>query len=443
MKEVLSVSQLNENIKTLLEEAFGRLYVEGEVSNLRQPQSGHTYFTLKDDKSQIRCVFFRPYGIRAARFEPEDGMKILCRARLSTYLPRGEYQLIVESIEPQGTGALQKAFEQLKAKLAAEGLFDEARKKSLPFLPGRIGVVTSPTGAVIRDILNITRRRFPSVDILIAPARVQGEGAASEIIAALQNLQQTEGVDIIIIARGGGSLEDLAPFNNEELAREIFRSSIPVVSAVGHETDFTICDFVADLRAPTPSAAAELVVPRRSDLLDTIYSLRQRLIAAQQRFFEDQKNALDTVRARFRDPRMFLADYSIKLDDLHDRLRNYFTHHTQALGHELRQLELRLQNRSPRRLIDEKRFLLDTIHKDLLGGWKHYHDGYTRRLNNDAALLASLNPLAVLQRGYSITRRESGGDIVRDACRLTLGERVRIQLAQGSFRANVEKILGE
>ena len=443
MKEILTVSQLNDNIKTLLEEAFGQLYVEGEVSNLRRPQSGHTYFTLKDDKSQIRCVFFRPYGIRAVRFELEDGMKILCRARLSAYLPRGEYQLIVESLEPQGTGALQKAFEQLKARLAAEGLFDAAAKKPLPFLPARIGVVTSPTGAVIRDILNITRRRFPSIDILIAPARVQGEGAAAEIIASLRNLQLSGLVDIIIIARGGGSLEDLAAFNDEELAREIFRSSIPVVSAVGHETDFTICDFVADLRAPTPSAAAELVVPRRSDLLDTIYSLRQRLIAAQQRFFEDQKNALDTVRARFRDPRMFLADYSIKLDDLHDRLRNYFTHHTQALGHELRQLELRLQNRSPRRLIDEKRFLLDTMHKDLLGGWKRYHDGYTRRLNNDAALLASLNPLAVLQRGYSITRRESGDDIVRDASRLTLGERVRIQLAQGSFRANVEKILGE
>jgi len=443
MKEILTVSQLNDNIKTLLEEAFGQLYVEGEVSNLRRPQSGHTYFTLKDDKSQIRCVFFRPYGIRAVRFELEDGMKILCRARLSAYLPRGEYQLIVESLEPQGTGALQKAFEQLKARLAAEGLFDAAAKKPLPFLPARIGVVTSPTGAVIRDILNITRRRFPSIDILIAPARVQGEGAAAEIITSLRNLQLSGLVDIIIIARGGGSLEDLAAFNDEELAREIFRSSIPVVSAVGHETDFTICDFVADLRAPTPSAAAELVVPSRSDLLDTIYSLRQRLITAQRRFFDDQKNALDTVRGRFRDPRVFLADYSIRLDDLHDKLRNYFTHHTQALGHELRQLELRLQNRSPRRLIDEKRFLLDTIHKDLLGGWKHYHDGYTRRLNNDAALLASLNPLAVLQRGYSITRRESGDDIVRDASRLTFGERVRIQLAQGSFRASVEKILGE
>ena len=231
------------------------------------PQSGHVYFTLKDDKSQIRAVYFRQYGYsrnRAANFDLEDGMKILCRARLSAYPPRGEYQLIVESVEPQGVGALQKAFEQLKARLAAEGLFDESHKKALPFLPGRIGVVTSPTGAVIRDILNITRRRFPSVDILIAPARVQGNEAAGEIISALRNLHTYGKVDIIIIARGGGSLEDLAPFNDEALAREIFRSSIPIVSAVGHETDFTICDFVADLRAPTPSAAAELVVPQKN-----------------------------------------------------------------------------------------------------------------------------------------------------------------------------------
>ena len=299
MKDILTVSQLNDNIKTFLEEAFGSLWVEGEVSNLRRPQSGHVYFTLKDDKSQIRAVYFRQYGYsrsRVANFDLEDGMKILCRARLSAYPPRGEYQLIMESVEPQGVGALQKAFEQLKAKLAAEGLFDEAHKKALPFLPGRIGVVTSPTGAVIRDILNITRRRFPSADILIAPTRVQGNEAAGEIISALRNLHTYGKVDIIIIARGGGSLEDLAPFNDEALAREIFRSSIPIVSAVGHETDFTICDFVADLRAPTPSAAAELVVPQRTELQENLYNLRQRLVAAQRRHLDDQKERLASLR---------------------------------------------------------------------------------------------------------------------------------------------------
>ena len=443
MKEILTVSQLNDNIKTFLEEAFGRLYVEGEVSNLRRPQSGHTYFTLKDDKSQIRAVFFRPFGIRTARFEVEDGMKLLCRARLSAYTPRGEYQLIVESVEPQGVGALQKAFEQLKARLAAEGLFDPARKKTLPFLPGRIGVVTSPTGAVIRDILNITRRRFPSVDILVAPARVQGESAAREIIAALRNLQRHGLTDIIIIARGGGSLEDLAPFNDEDLAREIGRSTVPVVAAGGHETDFTICDFVADLRAPTPSAAAELVVPRRSDLLEALHSLRQRLIAGQQRMLDDRKGALDTLESRFKDPRRFLSDYAIALDDLRERIRNAFALQAQTLGHKLRQLELELENLNPGRQIREKRFFLDAAQKDLKDGWKHYHKSRTQKLTSQAALLASLNPLAVLQRGYSITRRVSGGEIVRDACCLTLGERVRIQLAQGSVRASVDKILEE
>ena len=263
MKEILTVSQLNNYIKLLFEETFDFLWVEGEVSNLRRPQSGHVYFTLKDDKSQINAVFFRQFGGYKQRtnFELEEGLSVLCRARLNVYLPRGEYQLVIESVEPLGVGALQKAFEQLKAKLLAEGLFDERYKKSIPFLPKKIGVVTSPTGAVIKDILNITKRRFPMADILIAPVRVQGDEAAAEIIQALRNLQSYGGVDVIVIARGGGSLEDIAPFNDEALAREIFRSSIPIVSAVGHETDFTICDFVADLRAPTPSAAAELIVP--------------------------------------------------------------------------------------------------------------------------------------------------------------------------------------
>jgi exodeoxyribonuclease VII large subunit len=278
MKEILTVSQLTDNIKDLLEEVFGFVWVEGEVSNLRRPQSGHVYFTLKDVKSQIRAVYFRKYGSpknRTADFELEEGLSVLCRARISVYPPRGDYQLIVESVEPRGVGALQKAFEQLKAKLATEGLFDEQYKKEIPFIPKRIGVVTSPTGSVIRDILNITKRRFPAADILIAPVKVQGSDAAAEIIQAISNLCAEGSVDVIIIARGGGSLEDLAPFNDESLARKIFSSTIPIVSAVGHETDFTICDFVADLRAPTPSAAAELVVPQRAELLTKIINLKK------------------------------------------------------------------------------------------------------------------------------------------------------------------------
>ena len=442
MKDILTVSQLNDNIKTFLEEAFGSLWVEGEVSNLRRPQSGHVYFTLKDDKSQIRAVYFRQYGYsrnRVANFDLEDGMKILCRARLSAYPPRGEYQLIVESVEPQGVGALQKAFEQLKAKLAAEGLFDEAHKKALPFLPGRIGVVTSPTGAVIRDILNITRRRFPSADILIAPTRVQGNEAAGELISALRNLHTYGKVDIIIIARGGGSLEDLAPFNDEALAREIFRSSIPIVSAVGHETDFTICDFVADLRAPTPSTAAELVVPQRTELQDSLYNLRQRLVAAQRRHLDDQKERLASLRARFKDPRRFLVDFSIRLDDLRERISRALRQRTQLLQNKLQHLELGLQSRNPERQIRGKRIFLNNLEKDVTNGWKCYLRDREERLNKNAALLSSLSPLAVLQRGYSITRRLSNGEIVRQASQLALEERVSIQLAEGGIQARVEK----
>ena len=446
MKDILTVSQLNDNIKTFLEEAFGSLWVEGEVSNLRRPQSGHVYFTLKDDKSQIRAVYFRQYGYsrnRVANFDLEDGMKILCRARLSAYPPRGEYQLIVESVEPLGVGALQKAFEQLKAKLAAEGLFDEAHKKALPFLPGRIGVVTSPTGAVIRDILNITRRRFPSADILIAPTRVQGSEAAGELIAALRNLHTYGKVDIIIIARGGGSLEDLAPFNDEALAREIFRSSIPIVSAVGHETDFTICDFVADLRAPTPSTAAELVVPERTDLRNSLYNLRQRLVAAQRRHLDAQKERLASLHARFKDPRRFLVDFSIRLDDLRERIQRALRQRTQLLQNKLRHLELGLQSRNPERQVREKRILLNNLEKDITNGWKCYLRDREERLKKNAALLSSLSPLAVLQRGYSITRRLSNGEIVRRASQLTLEERVSIQLAEGSIQAWVEKVREE
>lgn len=446
MKDILTVSQLNDNIKTFLEEAFGLLWVEGEVSNLRRPQSGHIYFTLKDDKSQIRSVYFRAYGYarnRAASFNLEDGMKILCRARLSAYPPRGEYQLIVESVEPLGTGALQKAFEQLKARLAAEGLFDEAHKKALPFLPQRIGVVTSPTGAVIRDILNITRRRFPSVDILIAPTRVQGSEAAIEIISALRNLHTYGKVDIIIIARGGGSLEDLAPFNDEALAREIFCSSIPIVSAVGHETDFTICDFVADLRAPTPSTAAELVVPQRSELQDRLHNLRQRLVSAERRHLDGQNEQLASLRARFKDPRRFLVDFSIHLDDLRERIQRTMLQNTQRMKNKLQHLERGLQNQNPERQVREKRIFLNHLEKGVEDAWSRYLKDRQERLEKNAALLSSLSPLAVLQRGYSITRRLSNGEVIRQARLLTLDERVGIQLASGGIQARVEKIYGE
>ena len=445
MEEILTVSQLNNNIKFLLEETFDVVLVEGEVSNLHRPQSGHVYFTLKDDKSQIKAVFFRQFGRSERRnnFELEEGLKVLCRARLNVYLPRGEYQLVVESVEPLGVGALQKAFEQLKAKLFAEGLFDERYKKPLPFLPEKIGVVTSPTGAVIRDILNITKRRFPAADILIAPVRVQGNEAAAEIIQALRNLQSSGNVDVIIIARGGGSLEDMAPFNDEALAREIFRSSIPVVSAVGHETDFTICDFVADLRAPTPSVAAELVVPERLELISKINTLQQRMISGFCRHLEDNKDRLASLQERLKDPRRFVINLKINLDDLKERLVAAFYHEKQNLGNELWQLELRLEHQSPMIKIRERKIFLKNMQKDLLNNFSNRLTSLKERFKKDSAVLESLSPLNVLQRGYSITRSVDSGAIVRQTDGLNVGEDVNVRLSKGNFNAKIQKISQE
>jgi len=445
MNDILTVSQLNNNIKFLLEERFDFVLVEGEVSNLRRPQSGHIYFTLKDDKSQIKAVFFHKFGTyqRRTDFELEEGLKVLCRARLNVYLPRGEYQLVVESVEPLGVGALQKAFEQLKAKLFAEGLFEERHKKTIPFLPEKIGVVTSPSGAVIRDILNITKRRFPMADILIAPVRVQGNDAASEIIQALRNLQSHGAVDVIVIARGGGSLEDIAPFNDEALAREIFRSSIPVVSAVGHETDFTICDFVADLRAPTPSAAAELIVPESTELIAKINILKQRMIAGYYRCQKDRRNKIAGLQERLKDPRRFFMNLKINLDDLKERLGSSFYHEKQNLNNELQQLQLRLLHQNPARIISERKILLKNIQKDLFNNLSGRLAALKERLRKNSAVLESLNPLGVLQRGYSITRSMESGMIIRQAVDLSIGEDVNIQLARGNFNAKIEKISQE
>ena len=446
MKEILTVSQLTDNIKDLLEEVFGFVWVEGEVSNLRRPQSGHVYFTLKDDKSQIRAVYFRQYGFaknRQVDFELEEGLSVLCRARISVYPPRGDYQLTVESVEPRGVGALQKAFEQLKAKLSAEGLFDEQHKKELPFIPRKIGVITSPTGSVIRDILNVTRRRYPAVDILIAPVRVQGDNAATEIIQALSNLHTNGSVDVIIIARGGGSLEDMAPFNDESLARKIFSSTIPIVSAVGHETDFTICDFAADLRAPTPSAAAELVVPQRLELLAKINNLKKRAVAGYGRYMSDRRKCLTGLQERFKDPRRQVADLQIHLDNVLQRMQRSMGQQRQNLAGKLQKLELSLKHQSPEKRIQETRILLNNLHKNALTNWKSYYTARHEHLQKDAAVLSSLSPLAVLQRGYSITRKLPSGEIVRHAGELSTNEEVNIQLAKGNFHARVEKIYGE
>ena len=450
MKAILTVTQLNENIKSLLEESFDALWVEGEVSNLRRPASGHIYFTLKDEKSQIRAVIFKslPFQRRALRagtpqFDLEEGMSVICRGRLSVYHPRGEYQLVVEVAEPKGVGALQKAFEQLKARLQAEGLFDPAHKKQIPFLPRRIAVVTSPTGAVIRDILNITRRRFSSVDILVAPVRVQGAEAPYEIIRAIADMQAVPNVDVIILARGGGSLEDLAPFNDEGVAREIYRSRIPVLSAVGHEIDFTIADFVADLRAPTPSAAAELVVPVRKELAALIETLEVRLINNKRRMVTRLSEQVTLLARRVKDPKRMIADLRIMIDDRLERLKLGLDHKRAIQKPKLINLEVRLDHANPLLKIRDHRFTLENLRSNVIAGWHDIMKRLKGCVETDVAILDALSPLAVLGRGYSIVKKLPEGFIVKKAVSVTVGSTVDVKVSSGSFQAKVMDVKQE
>jgi exodeoxyribonuclease VII large subunit len=447
LKEILTVSALNDRIKALLEEGFALVWVEGEVSNLRRPASGHVYFTLKDEKSQVRAVIFRNLfdggRIRSAGFMIEEGISLVCRARVTVYPPRGEYQLVVDAVEPRGLGALQKAFEQLKAQLDAEGLFDPAHKKPLPFLPARIGVVTSPTGAVIRDILTVTRRRFPAVDILIAPVRVQGAEAPAEIIRAIGEMQIAVGVDVIILARGGGSLEDLAPFNDEGVARAIARSRIPVISAVGHETDFTIADFTADLRAATPSAAAELAVPLRAELLEAVASLRLRLIRRLRQETVRHRNRIADLRGRLRDPKRRLADARIALDDRLERMRLSLAHLREIGRQAWNHLRVRLEHLDPRSRIGGNREGVTGLGKALRTAWEKQAVLRNNRAHSAMVVLSSLNPLAVLGRGYSITRRRPDGLILHRAWDAVPGQEIDIRLAAGSLHAKIIQIFKE
>jgi exodeoxyribonuclease VII large subunit len=450
MEKILTVTALNENIKGVLEANFDTLWVEGEISNLRRPASGHMYFTLKDEKSQIRAVIFKqPYGQRSFpwkrshRFDLEDGMNVVCCARLTVYQPRGEYQLIVETAEPKGLGALQMAFEQLKARLQAEGLFDPACKKSIPFLPRRIGVITSPTGAVIRDILNITARRFPSVHILVAPVRVQGPEAPAEIVRAISDMHALGNIDVVILARGGGSLEDLAPFNDERVARAIFRSQIPIISAVGHEIDFTIADFVADLRAPTPSAAAELAVPVKRDLTASMKNLVVRMIDRQRRMLENRKEQATLLNGRLKDPRRRIDDLRMMVDDRLERLRSALDHRRAMMRPKLLHLDVRLRHVCPLYVIREHRFVLDNSRKDMIAQFQKLTGRFKNRVEAGMAMLDTLSPLAVLKRGYSIVKKLPEGWVVREAGAVLVDSELAIKVSSGSLRAKVTEIYQE
>lgn len=436
---VYSVSRLTRLIKERLEDEFFSVRVEGEISNLRVPSSGHCYFTLKDESSQIRVVMFRSRN-QALPFTPQDGMQVVVRAALTVYAPRGEYQLVAEWMEPRGRGSLEQAFEALKQKLRQEGLFDEERKKPLPYIPSCVGVVTSPTGAAVRDILKVLWRRFPGMPVRFCPVRVQGEGAAGEIAEALRLLDEDAVADVILLGRGGGSLEDLWAFNEEVVARAVAASRIPVVSGVGHETDFTICDFVADLRAPTPSAAAERVVPEKAGLVLRTRNLAVRLAGAARRGVAKRQERLHHVSRRLRHPGRRVRDGFLRLDELWERLVASEKRCLRDRRSRLEGFRGLFRRASPTRYVEGGALRLKSARRDLEHLAVRLVDRKRRHWKEQTGRLHSLSPLGVLARGYSITRLLPSGEILKQAGAAEQGDRVGILLSQGELECRVESV---
>jgi exodeoxyribonuclease VII large subunit len=435
---IYTVSQVTQEIKDLLESHFIELWVEGEVSNMRMPPSGHIYFTLKDEWSQMRAVIFRGQA-RLLRFIPEDGLHVICRGGVSVYEPRGEYQLVLDSIEPKGVGALQVAFEQLKNRLDAEGLFDAEHKKPLPLVPSRIGIVTSPSGAAVRDMLQIIHRRFPNVEIVIYPVRVQGFESPPEIVRAVQDLDTLGDVEVIIVGRGGGSLEDLWAFNDERVARAIFESRIPIVSAVGHETDFTIADFVADMRAPTPSAAAELVVREKAELLRSIRSVNLRMTRSMKQQVEFLRGRLGQTRRGLMDPRKRAERLTERLDELSRRLSSGGNWFVVAWQNRCDTLRGRLLYRNPLEKVEAHGVRISQLTKELNGAIQRALRERSNRVGQLLSDLDNLSPLSILKRGYSITRKFPSNEIIKDAYAVVRGERVKVKLYRGEILCEVEE----
>jgi exodeoxyribonuclease VII large subunit len=438
-RRIWSVRDLVAAVRTHIEREYGDTWVEGEISNFKAHDSGHLYFTLKDQNSQVRAVMFRSQA-RLLRFRPENGMQVVLRGRVTIYEERGDLQISAEYLEPKGAGALLIAFEQLKAKLEAEGLFDPARKKPIPSLPRRIGIVTSPQAAALRDILNIVRRRHHSASVLIFPAQVQGEAASAEVSAGIAYFNKARNVDVIIVTRGGGSAEDLAAFNYEGLARVVAASLIPVISAVGHETDFTIIDFVADLRAPTPSTAAELVIRSRQEVEEQAEGLRQRLARAMRYRILMGRQALTELAQHGAFGRMTDAinRRQQKLDDLKNRMDRA---ERQILEKQHRRLEVAaaaVRHYDVRRMLAGIRKELDSRVARLVAAVRTVLLQRTGRLNQLEGQLEALSPLAILDRGYALVF-DSSGMLLKDAARVKGGDEISARLAKGSLTATVKR----
>jgi len=437
--KIYSVSELSEEIRGLFEERFDFVWLEGEISNFSTPASGHYYMVLKDEKAQIRAVMFR-FQTRYLRFLPENGMKVIAQGKITVYAPRGEYQIVLDYIEPMGVGALALAFEQLKRKLAAEGLFAQEIKRPLPFLPQRVAVITSPTGAAIRDFLKIIRRRFANIEIVVVPVRVQGEGAAGEIIEALDTVNRELKVDAVVLTRGGGSLEDLWAFNQEDLAHAIRASKIPVVSAVGHEIDWTISDYAADFRAPTPSAAAELLVVEKESLLIRLEEFKSRLVTAIRIPIRHYNIELKRLTAGLKDPKRRLAEIWMRLDEISGRLFRGVDLMVGQARSRLNTEERALLLHSPAKMIPSLCQQASFRMQSLQGAMERRLRMAVITLSHLEKRIKDLSPVSILKRGYSITRKLPEKRVLKDVTGIERGHEVEILLGEGELACRVEKI---
>lgn len=441
VRHVVTVSELTADVRLLLESKYKETWVEGEISNARVWKTGHLYFTLKDANAQLKAVMFRS-TLRHQRFRPDDGQHVIARGQLSVYEPKGEYQIVCQHLEPHGLGALQLAFNQLKQRLNEEGLFDTTRKRSLPPLPRKIGIVTSLDGAVVRDIIKVLRRRHPNIHLVISPTRVQGDSAASEIVLGIQHLFKISGIDVIIVARGGGSIEDLWAFNEEQVARAIAAAPVPVISAVGHETDYTISDFVADLRAATPSAAAELVIARKDEIETRIIRLTERLRETVRGNLQRRRAAVHSLQTR---PGLSgwptqVAMRGRQIDELAYRLSQ--STRDRIIGRQrqrLHELRLQLEGLDLGRQLGIIRNRLLKGRGALISAMRENHRKHDSCLRVAASRLGSLSPLAVLARGYAVCWSADRSSIIRDATKVAPGQDIHITLHHGSLECEIKK----
>jgi exodeoxyribonuclease VII large subunit len=439
VKHIYSVADLNQQVRELIEQNFPLIWVTGEISNLSRPASGHIYFTLKDEAAQVRCAMFRMRNA-LLNFQPTSGAQVLLRAKVGLYEARGDYQLIVEHMEAAGDGLLRQRFDALKLKLKQQGLFDNEHKQGIPSIPSHIGVITSPSGAAIKDVISVLKRRFPAIPVLIYPTLVQGAGAAEQIAHSIIKANQHKTCDVLILTRGGGSLEDLWAFNEEIVARSVYESTIPIVTGVGHEIDFTIADFVADQRAATPSAAAELISPDRNDWLETLEHLKNRTHYSIRTTLQKHRQSISGFRQRLKHPGQNLRDQSQRLDELEERLGINQRHYMRNIRAQVMTLKVTLQQFSPQQKLRAHSVHCQTLANRLFIAEQHGHDTRQGQLSSLARALENVSPLATLGRGYAIVKTQATQQIVRHASELKPDELIETTLGQGSVVSQVKQI---